>query len=65
MRAVQRASHRLYRQPSAIGGETAGREMVETHAVLEVADGVPGLGVAVINMAWGRPRVPGSRRPGQ
>ena len=37
--AGQVVRHRLHRQPSGVGGETAGREMVETHAVLEVADG--------------------------
>ena len=36
--AGQVVSHHLS-QPSGVGGETAGRKMVETDAVLEVADG--------------------------
>ena len=46
--ARQVVSNRLDRQPSAVGGETAGREMVETHAVLEVANGILDLGVAAM-----------------
>ena len=49
--ARQVVSHNLYRQPGGVGGvggETAGREMVETHAVLEVADGILDLGVAAM-----------------
>ena len=38
--------HHLYRQPSAVGGESAGRHVVQPDAVLEVPDGVQGLGVA-------------------
>ena len=38
----------LYRQPSAVGGETAGRHVVQPDAVLEVPDGVQGLGVAAV-----------------
>ena len=37
--------HHLYRQPSAVGGESAGRHVVQPDAVLEVPDGVQGLGV--------------------
>ena len=51
MRAVQRArfvSHNLYRQLNAVGGEAARREMVETDAVLEVADSILDLGVAAM-----------------
>ena len=44
--ARQVMSNGLDRQPSAVGGETARREMVETDAVFEVANGIPGLGVA-------------------
>ena len=38
--------HHLYRQPSAVGGESAGRHVVQPDAVLEVPDGVLDLGVA-------------------
>ena len=40
--------HHLYRQPSAVGGESAGRHVVQPDAVLEVPDGVQGLGVAAV-----------------
>ena len=50
IRAVQRAvvGHHLYRQPSAVGGEAAGRHVVQTDAVLEVSNGVLDLGVAAV-----------------
>ena len=50
MRAVQRAGCEQSPGPPAKrrGGETAGREMVETHAVLEVANGILDLGVAAM-----------------
>ena len=51
IRAVQRAmlwAHHLYRQPSAVGGETAGRHVVQPDAVLEVSDGILDLGVAAM-----------------
>ena len=51
MRWVQRArvvAHNLHRQPSYIGGESSRGEMVEAHAVLQVADGVLDLGVAAV-----------------
>ena len=38
----------LYRQPGSIGGEASQGEMIETHAVLEVADGILDLRVAVM-----------------
>ena len=38
----------LYSQPGGVGGEASRREMVEPHAVLEVADGVLDLGVAAM-----------------
>ena len=59
--AGQVVGHHLYRQPSAVGGEAAGRHVVQTDAVLEVLE-------------WrsrsrrgggGRPPVPGSLRPGR
>ena len=59
--AGQVVGHHLYRQPSAVGGEAAGRHVVQTDAVLEVSE-------------WrsrsrrgggGRPPVPGSLRPGR
>ena len=40
--------HHLYRQPSAVGGETAGRHVVQSDAVLEVAYGILDLGVATV-----------------
>ena len=40
--------HHLYRQPSGVGGEAARGEMVQTDAVLEVANGVLDLGVAAM-----------------
>ena len=46
--ARQVVSHRLYRQPCGVGGETAGREMVEPDTVLEVADGILDLGVVAM-----------------
>ena len=44
--AGQVMRHHLDGQPGGVGGEAARGEMVETHAVLEVADGVLDLGVA-------------------
>ena len=38
----------LHRQPGSIGRETPRGEMVQAHAVLEVADGVLDLGVAAV-----------------
>ena len=46
--AGQVMRHRLYRQPGAVGGEAAGRHVVQPHAVLEVANGVLDLGVAAV-----------------
>ena len=49
IRAVQRArlwAITLYRQPGAVGGETARRHVVQPDAVLEVAYGVLDLGAA-------------------
>ena len=46
--AGQVVRHHLHSQPSGVGGETAGRKVVETHAVLEVADGILDLGVAAM-----------------
>ena len=43
--------HHLHGHPSGVGGEAARGEMVEPDAVLEVADAILDLGVAVINMA--------------
>ena len=42
------AGHHLYRQPSAVGGEAAGRHVVQTDAVLEVAYRILDLGVAAM-----------------
>ena len=46
--AGQVVGHHLYRQPSAVGGEAAGRHVVQTDAVLEVSNGVLDLGVAAV-----------------
>ena len=40
--------HHLYRQPGGIGGEAAGRHVVQPDAVLEVAYGILDLGVAAM-----------------
>ena len=45
--AGQVVGHHLYRQPSAVGGEAAGRHVVQTDAVLEVSNGV-------LDSAWRR-----------
>ena len=46
--AGQVMRHHLNRQPSAVGGESAGRHVVQPDAVLEVAYGVLDLGVAAM-----------------
>ena len=46
--AGQVVGHDLHRQPGSIGRETPRGEMVQAHAVLEVADGVLDLGVAAV-----------------
>ena len=46
--AGQVVGHHLYRQPGAVGGEAAGRHVVQPDAVLEVAYGVVDLGVAAM-----------------
>ena len=46
--AGQVVGHHLYRQPGAVGGEAAGRHVVQTDAVLEVSNGVLDLGVAAV-----------------
>ena len=46
--AGQVVGHHLYRQPGAVGGEAARGEMVQPHAVLEVAYRVLDLGVAAM-----------------
>ena len=38
----------LHRQPGGVGGEAARWQVVETHPVLEIADGVLDLGVAAM-----------------
>ena len=38
----------LDREPGAVGGEAAGRQVIEPHAVLQVADRVLDLGVAAM-----------------
>ena len=38
----------LHRQPGGVGGEASRGEMIEAHAVLQVADGVLDLGVAAV-----------------
>ncbi len=39
--------HHRYCEPGGVGGEAPRGHVVEPHAVLEVSNGVPGLGVAV------------------
>ena len=46
--AGQIVGHHLHGQPGTIGGEASRGEMVQPHAVLEVADGVLDLGVAAM-----------------
>ena len=46
--AGQVVSHDLDGQPGAVGGEASRGEMVEPHAVLQVADGILDLGVAAM-----------------
>ena len=46
--AGQVVRHHLYRHPGGVGSETARREMIESHAVLEVSDGILDLGVAAM-----------------
>ena len=46
--AGQVVGHRLYRQPGAVGGEAAGRHVVQSDTVLEVAYRVLDLGVAAM-----------------
>ena len=46
--AGQVVGYHLDGQPGDVGGETPRGEMVETHAVLQVPNGVLGLGVAVV-----------------
>ena len=45
---VKVVRHHLDSQPGGVGGEAARGEMVEPHAVLQVADGVLHLGVAAM-----------------
>ena len=46
--AGQVVGHRLYRQPGGVGGEAAGRQVVQPDTVLEVSDGILDLGVAAM-----------------
>ena len=46
--ASQVMRQHLHRQPGGVGGEAARGEMVQPHAVLEVADGILDLGVAAM-----------------
>ena len=46
--AGQVVGHRLYRQPGAVGGEAAGRHVVQSDTVLEVAYRILDLGVAAM-----------------
>ena len=45
---AERVSRPVDGQPGGVGGETARREMIESHAVLEVSDGILDLGVAAM-----------------
>ena len=46
--AGQVVRHHLDGQPGSVGGEAARGEMVQSHAVLEVSDGILDLGVAAV-----------------
>ena len=46
--AGQVVGHDLHRQPGGVGGKTSRWQVVEPHAVFEVADGVLDLGVAAM-----------------
>ena len=46
--AGQVVGHRLYRQPGAVGGEAAGRHVVQSDTVLEVAYRILDLGVTAM-----------------
>ena len=46
--ACQVVGQHLHRQPGAVGGEAAGGEMIESDAILEVANGILDLGVAAM-----------------
>ena len=46
--ASQVMRQHLHRQPDSVGGEAARGEMIQPHAVLEVADGILDLGVAAV-----------------
>ena len=51
--------HQLHRQPGPVGSESAGRQVVQPDAVLEVAYGVLDLGVAaVVSLQFERLPVP-------
>ena len=53
--AGQVVRHHLYRQPGTVGGEAARGEMVQPHAVLEVAYRILDLGVtAMIGLQFQR-----------
>ena len=45
---VKVVGHDLYGQPGGVGGEAPRGEMIEPHAVLQVADGILDLGVAAM-----------------
>ena len=46
--ACQVMRHQLCRQPGTVGGEAAGQEMVQPHAVLEVSNGLLDFGMAAV-----------------
>ena len=46
--AGQVVGHRLYRQPGSVGGEAAGRHVVQSDTVLEVAYRILDLGVTAM-----------------
>ena len=46
--ACQVVGDHLHRQPGSVGGEAARGEMMQCHAVLEVSDGILGLGMAAM-----------------
>ena len=58
--ASEVVGHHLHRQPSPVGSESAGRQVVQPDAVLEVSDGVLDLGVAaMVSLQFERLLMPG------
>ena len=62
--ASEVVGHHLHRQPSPVGSESAGRQVVQPDAVLEVSDGVLNLGVAaMVSLQFERLLIPVVMKP--